>query len=74
MELLFENWQCKYQIYITVDKKSVINDDDKMLIIGVKLDRFKIKKTTVGMYSTDWWSVEYEINIKSSEIWTFWIK
>jgi hypothetical protein len=25
-----------------------------MLIIGVKLDRFKIKKTTVGMYSTDW--------------------
>ena len=54
MELLFENWQCKYQIYITVDKKSVINDDDKMLIIGVKLDRFKIKKTTVGMYSTDW--------------------
>jgi hypothetical protein len=31
----------------------VINDDDKMLIIGVKLDRFKIKKTTLGMYSTD---------------------
>ena len=47
MELLFENWQCKYQIYITVDNKSVINDDDKMLIIGVKLDRFKIKKTTL---------------------------